>query len=253
MVSGLQNVLVALAQNARGRREIHVLQIEVHRHLAHVHIEGDFHAEALRDFLIGRLRLSAQLEGLRAGAMIELHRGHQHRLGNDLARAAGIQRFQFGEAFADRAVRRIQLHRIAQGMQRVRKMAGDCLAFGEVHFHLHDLALGDGLAHQVFAAAGVPIHGVGVGVVGRLPIAALLELQALLVGFLAFLYILFARRRGKLLFDSRSAYLAPRGFESVACRVGGGGIRAGLRNGVQGWYSQRQQERKKEGSRQHQG
>ena len=143
------------------------------------------------------------------------------------------------------------MHRIAQRMQRVREMAGDRLTFGEVNLHLHNLAFGDRLAHQVIAAAGVPFHGVRVRVVGGLPIAVLLELQALLVGFLALLHILFARRRGKLLFERRIGILR-------RCRIlrlwrRGGRFSAGLRDGVQRRYRQGRHHRKKQGSRERQG
>ena len=168
--------------------------------------------------------------------MIELHRGHHHRLGNDLPRARGIERFHFGEPFADGAVRRIQLHRIAQGVQRIGKMAGDRVAFGEVHFHLYDLALGHGLPHQVFAATGIPIHGVGVCVVGC-P-ASRRSAQgfqaACLYASLHFLHVLFARRQGKFLFHSRSDILRRFGSlrllrASTSAGAGGAeGIRAGL-------------------------
>src|SRR5271154_7502547 len=112
-------------------------------------------------------------------------------------------------------------------------MSGDRLAFGEVHFHLYQLAFGDGLPHQVFAVAGVPIHGVGVGVVSRLPVAVLLQLQALLVGFLALLHVLLARRREKLLFDSGSGdrccgTLSLLRASSSSGASAGGGIGAGL-------------------------
>src|SRR5271154_5852574 len=116
-------------------------------------------------------------------------------------------------------------------------MSGDRLAFGEVHFHLYQLAFGDGLPHQVFAVAGVPIHGVGVGVVSRLPVAVLLQLQALLVGFLALLHVLLARRRGKLLLDRWGDILRRWGsvrlLRASSSASGGGGIRAGLLYSVQ--------------------
>src|SRR5271155_5236903 len=119
-------------------------------------------------------------------------------------------------------------------------MAGDRLSFGEVHFHLHDLAFGDGLPHQVFADARVPIHGIGICIVSRLPVAVLLELQALLVGFLALLYVLLARRREKLLFDSGSGdrccgTLSLLRASSSSGASAGGGIGAGLLYGVQRW------------------
>src|SRR5271163_750981 len=134
-------------------------------------------------------------------------------------------------------------------------MAGDRLAFGEVHFHLYDLAFGDGLPHQVFADAGIPFHGIGVRVVGRLPVAILLELLALLVGFLPVLHVLLARRRRKFLFDSRSAILHRCGSLSLlrAGGSGGGWIRARLRNGVQRRHSQGRQQRYKQRKREHRG
>src|SRR5580704_8166487 len=113
-------------------------------------------------------------------------------------------------------------------------MAGDRLAFGEVNLHLHDLALRHGLTDQIFAAAGVPLDGVGVGIVGGLPVAILFEFLPLLVGFLALLRVLLARRRRELRFGSWSDILR-RGRSRLLRASRGGGILDGSRDGRPGW------------------
>src|SRR3984885_15976255 len=123
-------------------------------------------------------------------------------------------------------------------MQRVCKMAGDSLAFGEVNLHLHHLALGHGLTDQIFAAAGVPLYGVAVGIVGGLPVAILFELLALLVGFLALLHVLLAGRRREVRFGSCGDILR-RGRFSL--------LRAGCGGGMGGGWRARLERREREG------
>ncbi len=116
-----------------------------------------------------------------------------------------IERLQFGQALPDGAVGRVQFLRLAQGVQCIGKPSGHGLALGQINLHLHHMALRDGLPHQVFSVAGIPIRGIGIRVVSGLPVALVFKLQALLIGLFALFYVGLARRRWQFFFQRRIA------------------------------------------------
>ena len=171
-----------VAQQPRGRRKIHVIDVKSNLPHVQIHIEGGFHSELAAELCVCALRVPAIVE-ISMTVLIFQPRlrseFHLSRLSRLLAR---FDRGQLRQSLAHHRVRRVDEARAQQFLARGVQPAGNRVALRGVHFGLHQTALGNFAVNGILAVVRRPVGGIDVGGVGRVPVQLTLGAGSLLVG-----------------------------------------------------------------------